>query len=88
MAPLLNKLIVVQTLDPDLGFLVGSSNKRAAGVPGMYLCCISHRGGEEMMVPVLWLAWLLVLRQGSREEAPGSVLTMDLRQSLYKKVDL
>jgi hypothetical protein len=84
--PPLNKSSASQTLDLDLGVQAGLFGKTALGFPGTS-SSFSRRGGKELKLLMLWLAWLPVLRRGSREAAPGSVLTAALSQSSYKKVD-
>jgi hypothetical protein len=49
--------------------------------------CLPCRGGEEMVLAVLWIALAPDLWHGSREAAPESVPTAVSCQPLYMKVD-
>jgi hypothetical protein len=48
---------------------------------------LSYRGGEGTKLLVFVFIWVLFLRQGSNEAAPGSVPTAALSKLMFKLVD-
>jgi hypothetical protein len=86
MAQPLNKLGGSQSLDLDLGFMAGFFCRSTVGWPVECLPSLARRGDEELKRRSLWFARRLSLHLGSREAAPGSVLTAAPCQPLYLEV--
>jgi hypothetical protein len=82
----LNKLSGSQSLDLDLGFMVGFFCRSTIAWPVECLPSLARRGDEELKRRSLWFARRLSLHLGSREAAPGSVPTVAPCQPLYSEV--